>query len=202
MIVGGLVVALTGVAPVLAAQAPAPAPPPAAVAPSETDGPKLPADYVIGVADALDVRFWGHDNMTSTVVVRPDGRISLPLLNDVEVAGLTPDQLRDRLTTAGAKFFTDAPAFVTVREINSRQVFVTGMVANPGSFPLGGGMRVLQLIALAGGLNEYANRSKISVIRDEGSKQVRLPFNYDQIRNGRNLEQNIELRPGDTVLVP
>lgn len=182
---------------IAAAQAPPPVGPRAA-APT----PDAPADYLIGPGDILEVKFWGHENMSSTVVVRPDGRISLPLINEFAAAGLTPDQLRAAVTAAGSELLKEAPASVVVKEIHSRQVFITGMVGAPGSYPLGSGMRVLQLIASAGGLNEYADKKKISVIRQEGVHQVRYAFNHDDIKNGRDLDQNIALKPGDTVLVP
>jgi polysaccharide export outer membrane protein len=128
--------------------------------------------------------------------------ISLPLLNDIQAAGLTPDQLREKVMGEANKFVEDPNATVVVKEINSRKVFITGMVTKPGSYPLVGPMNVLQLIAMAGGLLEYADRGKISVMRTEKGNPVAYPFNYDWVRDRKNLRQNIELKPGDTVLVP
>ena len=140
--------------------------------------------------------------MSGDAVVRPDGKISLPLLNDVDVAGLTPEQVRERLTEAARKFVEDPSATVIVKQINSRKVFITGNVYRPGPFPLLRETTVLQLIALAGGLQEFAKASDIVVVRMEGSRQVSYPFNYDNMKNGKNLAQNILLKPGDTVIVP
>lgn len=180
---------------------------PGGAAPAGTPILATPADYVIGPGDILEVRFWRDPDMTSTVTVRPDGRVSLPLLNDIQAAGLAVEAFRNIVHSAAAKGVFKGPDLtppvsVIVKEIHSRQVFITGSVANPGTFPLGNRLNVLQLIALAGGLGEYADKSKISVIRQEGSRQVQFKFNHDEIAKGRNLEQNIELRPGDTVLVP
>jgi polysaccharide export outer membrane protein len=177
---------------------------PGGPAPGATPTLVTPADYVIGPGDILEVRFWRDPDMTSTVVVRPDGRVSLPLLNDIQAAGLAVEAFRASVQANAAKnvFLTEPTVGVIVKEIHSRQVFITGNVANPGTFPLGNRLNVLQLIALAGGLGEYADKGKISVIRQEGSRQVQFKFNHDDIARGRNLDQNIELRPGDTVLVP
>ena len=161
-----------------------------------------PPDYVIGPDDLLSVVFWRDKEMSSDVAVRPDGKISLPLLNDVQAAGLTPPQLRDRLTEEAKNYIEDPNVTVVIRQINSRKVFVTGQVNKPGTYPLGGPTTVLQLIAMAGGLPEYAHTKKIRVMRTENGKTVSLKFNYDEVVEGKNLKQNIELKPGDTVIVP
>jgi polysaccharide export outer membrane protein len=158
-----------------------------------------PPDYTIGPDDRLSIVFWRDTEITSEVVVRPDGRISLPLLNDVQAAGLTPDQLRERLLVAAARFIADPAATVVVKEINSRRVYITGGVEKPGSYPLNGPTTVLQLIATAGGLKEFVNGKSIIVVRTGNS---RIKFNYQDVVSGKKLEQNIALRPGDTVIVP
>jgi polysaccharide export outer membrane protein len=140
--------------------------------------------------------------MSAEVVVRPDGKISLPLLNDVQAAGLTPDQLRDQLTKAASKFVEEPNATVVVKEIRSRKVFITGNVTKPGNYPLNGEMTVLQLIAVAGGLQEYADSSSIVVMRTEGGQQKSFKFNYKDVIKQRHVEQNIQLKAGDTVVVP
>lgn len=178
------------------AQARPGAPPPAPV------GVATPPGYTIGPDDVLSVLFWREKDLSGDVVVRPDGLITLPLLNDVQAAGLTPDQLRAKLTEAAAKYVTDPNVTVVVKTINSRRVFITGQVAKAGPYPLAGPTSVLQLIATAGGLQEFAKSDKIVILRNDGGKQVTFRFNYEQVMEQKNLQQNIELRPGDTVLVP
>jgi polysaccharide export outer membrane protein len=161
-----------------------------------------PPDYVIGPDDVLAVVFWRDKDMSSEVAVRPDGKISLPLLNDVQAAGLTPPQLRARLTELSQEYLDDPNVTIVVRQINSRKVFITGQVNKAGTYPLSGPTTVLQLIAMAGGIAEYANGKKIVVMRTENGRQVSFPFNYADVVARRKLAQNIELRPGDTVIVP
>ena len=161
-----------------------------------------PPDYVIGPDDQLSVVFWRDKDLSGDVIVRPDGKISLPLLNDVQAAGLTPDQLRLEVTEQAKQFVEGPSATVVVRQINSRKVFVTGEVEKPGPYPLTAPTSVLQLISMAGGLKEYANSKKIVIMRTENGRQVSYPFNYKDIIERKNSAQNIELRPGDTVIVP
>ena len=161
-----------------------------------------PPGYVIGAEDVLGIVFWREKDLTVDAAVRPDGMITVPLLNDVPAAGLTPDQLRERIQAAAAKFVADPSVTVVVKTINSRKVFVTGQIAKPGVYPLTAPTTVMQLIAMAGGLHEFADADKILIMRTEDGKQVAKRFNYEQVRNGRNLNQNIELLPGDTVIVP
>jgi len=185
-----------------AQQPPQPAAQPPAQPPAAAAGPQVtpPADYVIGPEDKLGVLFWRDETMSAEVVVRPDGRISLPLLNDVQVAGMTPDALRLVLMAAAKKFVAEPSVSVVVREINSRKVFITGQVTRPGSYPLISPTTVLQLIAIAGGLSEFADSKKITIIRP-GQKEP-LKFNYEDVRKGKNLQQNVLLKIGDTVVVP
>ncbi len=161
-----------------------------------------PEDYVIGPDDLLVVIFWQDKDMSSEVSVRPDGKITLPLINDVQAAGQTPAQLRDKLEELGAKFLREPNATVVVKQINSRKVFITGQVTKPGSYALTAPTTVLQLIALAGGLLEYADREHIVVLRNEKGKQASHRFNYKEVAQQKNLNQNVELKVGDTVLVP
>jgi polysaccharide biosynthesis/export protein len=162
----------------------------------------LPAGYVIGPSDVLSIVFWRDKDMSADVTVRPDGNISLPLLNDVTAAGYTPDQLRAKLIEAASKYVEDPNATVVVKEIHSRNVFVTGNVAKPATYPLMGDMTVLQLIALAGGLQEYADAKNIVVIRTENGRPTYYRFNYKDVVKQKNVQQNILLKPGDTVVVP
>jgi len=175
--------------------------PPAATAATAT-GVTPPADYVIGPDDQLSILFWREKDMSADVVVRPDGKITLPLLNEVQAAGLTPEQLRVKLTDEAKQYVQDPNASVVVKEINSRKVFITGEVTKPGPYALTGPMTVLQLISTAGGLTEYANAKKIIIMRVENGRQVGYPFNYKDVLNRKNMKQNIELKPGDTVVVP
>jgi polysaccharide export outer membrane protein len=135
------------------------------------------------------------------VVVRPDGKISLPLLNDVQAAGYTPEQLAEIVEKAAMKYVADSDTTVIVKQINSRKVYVLGEVAKPGTVSLTGEMNVLQLIASVGGLQEYADKGNILIIRNENGRERRMRFNYKQVIDGKNLQQNIMLQPGDTVLV-
>jgi polysaccharide export outer membrane protein len=185
------------------AQQAAPTPPPATV----TNGTPpasvpLPAGYVIGPDDILSIVFWRDKEMSGEVVVRPDGKISLPLLNDVQAAGYSPEQLRDELMKAASRFVADPNATVVVKAINSRKVFITGNVSKQGPYPLTSDMNVLQLIAVSGGLAEYADSKNIRIIRNEGGKTHYFKFNYKDVLQGKNPQQNILLKPGDTVIVP
>jgi polysaccharide biosynthesis/export protein len=161
-----------------------------------------PPGYVIGPDDVLQVLYWREKDVSAEVVVRPDGMISLPLLNDVKAAGLTPEQLRDGVNEAAKKFFEDPNVTINIKVINSRKVFITGSVAKPGPYALSAPTSVLQLIAMAGGLTEFAKQKDIAIMRTENGKQLRFPFNYKDVAKGKKLQQNIELKPGDTVIVP
>jgi polysaccharide biosynthesis/export protein len=158
--------------------------------------------YVIRAEDVLSIVFWRDKEMSADVVVRPDGKISLPLLNDVEAAGLTPDQLRARLIKAASKYLEEPTAAVVVKEIHSRKVFVSGQVGKPGSYPLIGEMNVLQMIAHVGGALEYADSKNIVIFRNEDGQERRFTFNYKDVVKGKNVQQNIMLKPGDTIIVP
>ena len=184
----------------VAQQAPPAAKPPAGV--TVPTGVTPPADYVIGPDDILTIVYWRDKDMTADVAVRPDGMISLPLLNDVQASGLTPEQLRVKITEASAKFFEDPTVTVVVKAINSRKVFITGMVNKQGPYPLAAPTTVLQLISMAGGLLEYADEKNIRILRIENGKPVTFIFNYKDVSKGKNLKQNIELKPGDTIIVP
>lgn len=173
----------------------------AASAPRTTD-PIVPPGYVIGTDDLLSIVYWKDKDMSADAKVRPDGRIALPLINEVQAAGLTPEQLQKRLTEESRKYMEDASITVVVREINSRRAFITGEVNKPGPYPLTSATTVMQLISLAGGLRDYANAKNIMIMRSEGGRQIALKFNYKDVASGKNLKQNIELQPGDTVVVP
>jgi len=161
----------------------------------------LPKDYVIGVDDLLGIIFWREKEMSAEVLVRPDGKISLPLIGDLPAAGMTPEQLADAVEKAGTKYVKDAGATVMVREIRSRKVYVIGEVTKPGTFSLGSEMRVMQIIAEAGGFLEHSNKGNVVIVRNENGQEHRYKFNYNEVVRGRNVQQNILLLPGDTILV-
>ena len=194
-----------------------PAPPPAAgqprpqpAAPAGAQKPALPVQetplpsgYVIGPDDVLIVSYWRNPDMSAEVTVRPDGLISLPLLNELQAGGLTPEQLREKISKASMKYLEEPPTLaIVVKTINSRKVYVTGMVAKPGFYQLTGAMTVVQLLATAGGIQEFADSKNITIVRNEGGKQVSYTFNYKDFVKRKNLKQNIELKPGDTIVVP
>ena len=170
--------------------------------PAEVSIPTPPPGYVIGPEDVLTIYFWREKDLSGDVIVRPDGRISLPLLNEFAAAGLTPGQLRELVMTAADKYVQDPNLTVIVKQINSRRVYITGMVNKSGPYPLMAPTTVLQLIAMAGGLQDYANKSRIAVMRIKNGKSVGYRFNYEEVTVGKNLNQNMLLKPGDTVVVP
>jgi polysaccharide export outer membrane protein len=161
------------------------------------------AAYVIGPDDVLSIVFWKDKDLSAEVIVRPDGKVSLPLLNDIQAQGRTPDELRDALKQAAQAFVEDPNPTVMVKEIKSRRVFITGQVEKPGPYPLTAEITVLQLIAMAGGMREFADGSNITIIRKaENGRAEILPFNYRDVLKRKNLTQNVQLKPGDTVVVP
>jgi polysaccharide export outer membrane protein len=170
-------------------------------APAASAASALPTDYVIGVDDVLSVVFWKEKELSADVVVRPDGKISLPMLNDLPAAGMTPEQLAKTVEQAALKYVRDPGATVMVKEIRSRKVYVVGEVGKPGTFTLSNEMTVLQLIAEAGGFLEHADKGDVIIVRMVNGKEQRLKFNYNDVVRGRNTQQNIRLQPGDTLLV-
>jgi polysaccharide biosynthesis/export protein len=160
-------------------------------------------DYVIGPDDILTIVFWREKELSAEVAVRPDGKISLPLLNEVSAAGSTPEQLRVVLTEQAAKFVEEPTVSVVVKQINSRKVYITGNISKPGTYPLSSGpTTVLQLIAMAGGVLEYSEADNISILRQENGRLVSYRFNYEDVKRRKKLGQNILLQPNDTVVVP
>jgi polysaccharide biosynthesis/export protein len=162
--------------------------------------------FVIGPEDVLEVAVWGNTEVTRTVPVRPDGKISLPLVNDIQAAGLTPIQLREALTKALTPYIPEPAVSVLVREVHSFKVTVIGQVKTPGRYELKGRATVLDVLALAGGLNEYAARGRIVVLRDEQGTPRQIPFPYDKLTSKKASKpggpENLCVRPGDVILVP
>ena len=159
-------------------------------------------NYVIGPQDVLDISVWKEPEVSRTVPVRPDGKISLPLLNDVQVAGLTPSQLAAQLTESLKKFVANPQVTVIVTTINSQRVYIMGEAARAGAYPLLPGMTILQALSSAGGFTQFAKTKKIYLLRQENGKQMKYPFNYKEVIDGKNPEQNIPLKAGDTIVVP
>lgn len=158
-----------------------------------------PAGYVIGAGDVLGIKFWQQTELSGDVVVRPDGKISIPLLNDVQAAGQTPQQLSENLSSVAKRWVQDPNVTVIIRQINSRAVFITGRVVRAGRYPLNGSTSILQLIAMAGGLAEWADVENVMLMRAD---QTTRRFNYKDVVARKNLDQNVELMPGDTIIVP
>jgi polysaccharide export outer membrane protein len=158
--------------------------------------------YVIGSQDMLDVSVWREPDFSRTVPVRPDGKISLPLLNDMQAAGLTPSQLAAELTKSLNKFVTNPQVTIIVTQINSQRFYILGEAARPGAYTLIPDMTILQAVSNAGGFTPYANSKKIYLLREENGKQQKLSFNYKDVIAGKRTEQNIVLKNGDTIVVP
>src|ERR1700724_19927 len=158
-------------------------------------------EYVIGPEDALHIAVWREADLTASLPVRPDGKISLPLLDDVQAAGLTPKQLANSITEKLKKFLADPRVTVVVTQINSKRIYLVGEVLHVGATPMLPNMTVLQALSSAG-LNQFANTKRIYVLRTENGKQQKLPVNYRKLVKGEQIEQNYLLQPGDTIVVP
>ena len=158
--------------------------------------------YVIGPEDVLSIHVWKEDALTRQVPVRSDGKISLPLIDEVQAAGLTPVQLKEKLTLRLKEFMDNPNVSVIVTQANSQKVYVSGEVRTPGVYPLRGETTLLQVIPMAGGFTEWADQKKVLVIRKEGEKDRRIVVNYKKIVSGDDMGSNIVLKPGDTIIVP
>jgi len=158
-------------------------------------------DYRIGPEDVLSISVWKNEPMSRVLPVRPDGMISLPLLDDVMAAGLTPTELRNLLAQRLAEYVPSPAVTVIVNDVKSFKVSVIGEVTKPARYELKSRTSVLDVLALAGGFTQFASRSKIVVLRPEGDKRVRIPFNYNQAASG-STEEDLYLKPNDIVLVP
>ena len=180
--------------PAITAQEPAAAQPPGATTAA--------GDYRIGPEDLLDIAVWNNTAISRTVPVRPDGKISLPLLNDVQAAGLTPMQLREVLVKRLADYMPTPEVSVIVREVHSFKVSVLGEVKKPGQYELKSRSTVLDVIALAGGFTEFAARSRIVILRQAGATIKRVPFNYNNAVSPDARTEDLFLQPGDVVVVP
>ena len=161
----------------------------------------IASEYVIGPGDVLQITVWKNDTLSRSLPVRPDGKISMPLLHDIQAAGLTAMQLRDKIATALGEFMPNPEVAVSVTDVRSMRISILGEVAKPGVLELRGQTTILEAIAMAGGFKDFASPSKITVIRlDEGGKTKRIRFNYNKAIGSD--EENLVLRSGDVVVVP
>lgn len=158
--------------------------------------------YLIGLGDILEVSVWKNEELAVRVPVRPDGRISLPLVGEVEVAGLTPSAVRNLLTAKYQDFITGPGVSVVVAEINSRKIFIMGEVMSSGVYDIVQPTRLMQALAMAGGLTNFAKKDQVVLLRDVNGEQQRTVLSIKEIESGRNLDGNIRLWPGDTIIVP
>jgi polysaccharide biosynthesis/export protein len=165
-----------------------------------TDPRPAPEGYRIGVDDSLFISVWKEPDLSSQVTVRPDGVITLPLVNDIPVVGLSPKELQALLTEKLKPFVNEPQVTVIVRDIKSRKVYLVGQVGKQGSIPLSGNMTLMELLASAGGLGPFAKSESIYVIRNQDGHQVRLPFHYKKVLEGKATD--IVLLPGDMIVVP
>ena len=183
----GFCLLLFAVSPVLAAE----------------DSPLLAGEpYLIGAGDVLDISVWKDEAQTKTVVVLPDGTISFPLIGQFTAEGKTVSQLKEEIRQKVSQFVPDPVVTVIVHQVNSMLIYVVGKVNNPGRFLLSTNVNVLQALTMAGGLNPFAKREKITIMREELGDTAMFKFNYDEVAAGENLPQNIRLRRGDVVVVP
>lgn len=159
-------------------------------------------NYIIGPEDELIVNVWKEGDLSRSVPVRPDGKISLPLLNDVQASGLTPMQLGSEITSRLKKFIADPQVTIIVSRVNSQRIYIVGEVSHAGAFPLVPNMTVLEALSSAGGCSPFAKQTKIYILRVENGHEIRRPFNFKEVLSGQRMEQNIQLKPADTIVVP
>jgi polysaccharide export outer membrane protein len=174
----------------------------AQAAPVTTASAELDETYRIGVEDELQVTVWREPELSASVAVRPDGVISLPLLDEVPVVGMTTKELAENLTKRLRAYVAEPQVTVVARQIRSRKVYLVGAVGRPGSYPLNGRKTVLQLLAEAGGPGQFAKVKSIYVVRDINGKRMKLPFNYKKALAGNDVDSDVILAPGDMIVVP
>lgn len=165
---------------------------------AEVAGPS----YVVGPMDVLEIQVWKEADFSRKVLVRPDGNITLPLVGDIHVSGMNTMALRDFLMAKLKDFIDNPEVTVILLESHSKNFYIIGKITRPGTYPLMDRMTVLQAISVAGGLGEWADKDSIRIIRRSGGKEVILSFDYNKVISGKNLEQNILLKPNDTIVVP
>lgn len=174
---------------------------------TDTDNPPVlartpPSVYKIGPEDVLEISVWKEPDLTREVLVRPDGQISFPLAGDVKAAGQSPEDVQQEITRRLQRYIPDPVVTVTVVTVGGNKVYVIGQVNNPGAYVIGRYVDVLQALTMAGGLTAFASENNIRVLRREGGREIVFPFEYAEVKKGKNLEQNVILKGGDTVVVP
>lgn len=174
---------------------------PGATAEEPSSGRTPPSDYRIGPEDMLEISVWREEDLQRQVLVRPDGKISFPLAGDIPAAGRTTEQVQQDISERLKRYIPEPVVTVTVVTIGGK-IYVIGQVSNPGAYVIGRYVDVLQALTLAGGLTPFASENKIKVLRREGGQEVVFPFEYADVKKGKNLEQNVILRSGDTIVVP
>jgi polysaccharide export outer membrane protein len=208
-VVSGLWLASWTATPVMAQKESAPPPPASSAAPGRTDAPTAPVKsdngvavdpktYVIGAQDILSIKVWREQDFTGLYTVRPDGKITVPLIGDVQASGLTPERLGDQLKQGLANYINSPDVSVSLQAVGSKKFYITGEVNRPGEYVLAVPTKVFDALSNSGGFRDFANKKKIIIIRGAD----RLKFNYQDILKGKSLEQNIFLENGDTVVVP
>jgi polysaccharide biosynthesis/export protein len=158
--------------------------------------------YIIGTMDVLEIQVWEEPNFSRQVLVRPDGKITLPLIGDIQAAGISTKGLQSLLTNKLKTYTKNPEVAVILVESNSKKFYIIGKIKRPGTYPLSPDMTVLQALAVTGGLEEWADKDSIRIIRRSGGKESVILFDYNKVLSGKNLEQNILLEPGDTIIVP
>jgi polysaccharide export outer membrane protein len=161
-----------------------------------------PNSYLIGPDDTLSIYVWKEPDLTQDIIVLPDGKVTFPLVGEIQAEGLTVTELKNSITERLKDYVTAPEVTVVVRGVNSRRIYTLGKVNSPGPYPLAPGMTVIQALSAAGGLADWADEKSILVIRREGGKEIQHRFNYKEYLSGDNLKQNIFLKPNDTILVP
>jgi polysaccharide biosynthesis/export protein len=161
-----------------------------------------PLDYTIGPGDVLDISVWKDEALTKSLVVLPDGKISFPLIGELNVGGKTISKLKAEIEAKLVRYIPNVVLSVDVRQLNSMTVYVIGKVNNPGRFAMNSYINVLQALSSAGGLNTFASKGNIKIFRQEGEQTVIHPFDYEEVSAGKNLGQNITLKRGDVIVVP
>ncbi|MBW1710124.1 MAG: polysaccharide export protein [Deltaproteobacteria bacterium] len=161
-----------------------------------------PDRYTISSGDILEISVWQDESLSRQLIVPPDNFISFPLIGDIDITGMTVTKLREVVTQKVTEYVPDATVTVLLRQINSLKAYVIGKVNNPGQFPIDMQTNVMQLLTMAGGLNQFADSNKIMILRQEKDKIIRILFNYKELEKGKNLEQNIILQRGDVIVVP
>ena len=163
---------------------------------------QIAPDFTLGPGDVLNVSVWKDEALTKEVLIRPDGRFSFPLAGEIMATGRTVEEVRDQLESKLKKYVPDSPVTVVLTQLQSTRIYVVGKVRNSGVYTVQGGINILQALALAGGLDRFADKDDIYVLRQTTQGQNAIPFDYSKVTRGQDLSSNIFLKPGDTVIVP